>query len=58
MDVKTSMEGWESINFDGRTEVNLRPWKLPWKSEETSVEVDRTEVGAPLRKYCGRSWSL
>ena len=35
-------------------EVNLPPWKLV----ETSMEVDRTEVGRPLWKSCRSSWKF
>ena len=55
-----------SIDFHGSfhgikwtyVEVDLFSWKFPWTLVETSMKVDRTEVGGPLWKPCLSSWTF
>ena len=70
MEASTNFHGSKSNsnNFHGNSmEVHILPptsmeassrfsSMLPWKLVEFSRKVDRTEVGGPLWKSCGRSW--
>ena len=64
----TNLHGRKSTatNFHGSfhgikwtyVEVDLFSWKFPWTLVETSMKVDRTEVGGPLWKPCRSSWTF
>ena len=46
------------INFHGGSKFTTTFKVVPWKLVETSMEVDRMEVGTPLWKSCGSSWKF